>query len=150
MRPGIKGVSENITVRSIVGLFLEHSRIYYFHHNGVEKLFLSSADMMTRNMENRVEILFPILKAHLKQRIKLWLTLMLKDNCEARVQVSTGEYHYVETAGEVKLNSQLLLCELAYKSKNEKQTSHPIYMKNKLIKTSNFSLTAFVRFDTGF
>ena len=59
LKPGIKEVSENIRVISIVGRLLEHSRIYYFHHNGEEKIYLSSADMMTRNMEKRVEILFP-------------------------------------------------------------------------------------------
>jgi polyphosphate kinase len=116
LRPGIKGVSEHISVRSIVGKFLEHSRIYYFHHNGDEELFLSSADMMTRNMANRVEILFPVLKPHLKQRIKKWLWIMLNDNVKAREQDSTGEYHYVEMAkGEMEINSQQMLCELSHK-----------------------------------
>ena len=77
LRPGIKGISENITVRSIVGRFLEHSRVYYFHHNGEEKLFLSSADLMTRNMENRVEILFPIFDGGIKKRIKEILSDLL-------------------------------------------------------------------------
>lgn len=116
LRPGIKGVSENITVRSIVGMFLEHSRIYYFHHNGGEKLFLSSADLMTRNMDNRVEILFPVLNLNLKQRIKKWLMLMLSDNVKAREQDSTGEYHYLEmTKEENEIDSQQMLCELSYK-----------------------------------
>lgn len=110
LRPGIKDVSETITVRSIVGRFLEHSRIYYFHHNGKEKLFLSSADLMTRNMENRVEILFPILKRHLKKRIKNWLLLMLHDNCKAREQDNNGIYHYVKRlVGEAEVDSQILL-----------------------------------------
>ena len=60
LRPGIPGVSENIQVTSIVGRFLEHSRIYWFHHNGENNIYLSSADMMTRNMIKRVEILFPV------------------------------------------------------------------------------------------
>ncbi|WP_425268648.1 hypothetical protein [Halobacillus dabanensis] len=59
LRPGIQGFSDNIGVISIVGRFLEHSRIYYFHHNGDDRVFLSSAELMTRNMVKRVELLFP-------------------------------------------------------------------------------------------
>lgn len=114
LRPGIKNVSENIKVRSIVGKFLEHNRIYCFYHNGEQKIYLSSADMMTRNMENRVELLFPILENHLKQRILKWVGLMLADNVKAREQDPTGHYHYVEQKpNEVKINSQLMLCEMA-------------------------------------
>ena len=95
LRPGIKGISENITVRSIVGRFLEHSRAYYFHHNGEERLFLSSADLMTRDMENRVEILFPIFDGQIKKRIKEILLIYLADNTKAREQDEFGQYHYV-------------------------------------------------------
>ena len=95
LRPGIKGISENITVRSIVGRFLEHSRVYYFHHNGEERLFLSSADLMTRDMENRVEILFPIFDGQIKKRIKEILLIYLADNTKAREQDEFGQYHYV-------------------------------------------------------
>jgi polyphosphate kinase len=120
LRPGIKDVSENISVRSIVGLFLEHSRIYYFHHNGEENLFLSSADLMTRNMEDRVEILFPVLKSHLKKRVKDWLRIMLSDNVKAREQNSSGEYQYVEMANEeAEIDSQYMFCELSNNSVND-------------------------------
>ncbi|GAE27500.1 polyphosphate kinase [Halalkalibacter wakoensis JCM 9140] len=113
LRPGIEGVSENITVRSIVGRFLEHSRIYYFHHNGEEKVFFSSADLMTRNMENRIEILFPILDLRLKKRVIKWLQLYLADNAKAREQDETGLYHYVKREiGQPLVNSQ---CELRQK-----------------------------------
>jgi polyphosphate kinase len=94
LKPGIPNVSENITVRSIVDRFLEHSRIFYFHHNGEEALFLSSADWMTRNMDKRIEILFPIFSKNIKDRIKSVLTLTLKDNVKARLQHTDGTYHY--------------------------------------------------------
>lgn len=115
LRPGIKGVSENIRVRSIVGRFLEHSRIYFFHHNGEEKTFLSSADMMTRNMEKRVEILFPIYEGHIKKRLNQVLALNLADNVKAREQDQNGVYHYVEREeNEPIVDSQLLLFNRAY------------------------------------
>lgn len=112
LKPGIKKVSENIRVISIVGRFLEHSRIYFFHHNGEEKIFLSSADMMTRNMEKRVEILFPIFEGDLKKKLKGLLALQLADNMKAREQDSDGVYHYVQKReNEAEIDSQAILTE---------------------------------------
>ncbi|PAE15386.1 RNA degradosome polyphosphate kinase [Virgibacillus sp. 7505] len=116
LRPGIKGVSDNIRVRSIVGRYLEHTRIYYFHHNGEEKIQLSSADMMTRNMEKRVEILFPIFDGPIKRRIRDILDVMLKDNSKAREQDENGVYHYVTRGDQEELiDSQLILFNEAYR-----------------------------------
>lgn len=92
LKPGVPGLSETIHVRSIVGRFLEHSRIYYFHRNGKRHLFLSSADMMTRNMTKRVEIEFPILDKRIEEQILHILELQLSDNTKARVLQSDGEY----------------------------------------------------------
>ncbi|APH05488.1 RNA degradosome polyphosphate kinase [Bacillus weihaiensis] len=115
LRPGIKGVSENIKVRSIVGRFLEHSRIYFFHHNGEEKTFLSSADLMTRNMEKRVEILFPIFDGDIKMRLNAILSIALEDNVKAREQDENGIYHYVDRKqNEPIVDSQLHLFSKAY------------------------------------
>ncbi|MCM3584557.1 RNA degradosome polyphosphate kinase [Mesobacillus maritimus] len=122
LRPGISGVSENIKVRSIVGRFLEHSRIYYFHHNGEEKIFLSSADMMTRNMEKRVEILFPIFEGKIKKRLKHTLAVTLADNMKAREQDEYGQYHYVIRKEEEPLiESQMVLFNEAYQVKNDEE-----------------------------
>ncbi|ATP39182.1 RNA degradosome polyphosphate kinase [Solibacillus sp. R5-41] len=107
IRPGIAGISENITVTSIVGRFLEHSRIFWFHHNGENNLFLSSADMMTRNMIKRVEILFPIYSPDIKKRIMGIMEAQLKDNQKARIQDSNGKYHYKEDHNsDTRINSQ--------------------------------------------
>ena len=107
IRPGIPGISENITVTSIVGRFLEHSRIYWFHHNGENKIFLSSADMMTRNMIKRVEILFPVYSPEIKKRIMRITQLQFEDNQKARIQDSNGKYHYKEDHNsDKKINSQ--------------------------------------------
>lgn len=94
IRPGIPGISENITVISIVGRFLEHSRIYCFYNNGDEKIYLSSADMMTRNMIKRVEILFPIYDASAKARINHIMDLQMADTAKARVQGADSKYRY--------------------------------------------------------
>ncbi|WP_373757575.1 RNA degradosome polyphosphate kinase [Jeotgalibaca porci] len=92
LKPGIIGISENIRVMSIIGRYLEHSRVYYFHQNGAKKLFLSSADMMTRNMINRVEIEFPILDEKIKNEILTILDVYLNDNQKAQELHKDGHY----------------------------------------------------------
>ena len=93
LKSGIPGVSENIRVRSLVGRFLEHTRIYYFHNGGAEDVYLSSADWMHRNLYRRIEVAFPVLDPRLKKRvIKEGLAPYLKDNCQTREMQPSGEY----------------------------------------------------------
>ena len=93
LRPGIKGVSENINVVSIVGRFLEHSRVYYFCNNGDEKIFMGSADLMRRNLDHRVEVVFPVEStAHIRYLRDQMLETQLKDNVRARVMKNDGTY----------------------------------------------------------
>ena len=92
LKSGIKKISENIKVHSIVGRYLEHSRIYYFENEKNEKVFISSADMMERNLDRRVELMVPIEKEILKKEIIEILELYLKDNVKRKIQNSQGEY----------------------------------------------------------
>ncbi len=93
LRPGVKGLSDNIRVRSIIGRFLEHSRIFYFHADGAENLYLSSADWMERNFFRRIEVSFPILDPKLKRRvIKEGLRPYLADNSQAWDMDGNGEF----------------------------------------------------------
>jgi len=93
LRPGVKGVSENIQVRSIIGRFLEHNRIFYFLNGGEEEVFLSSADWMARNFFHRIETCFPIEDKRLKNRvIQEGLTSYLADNTQAWILQSDGTY----------------------------------------------------------
>ena len=92
LKPGIKGLSENIRVRSIVGRFLEHSRVYYFYDDGVEHLYASSADWMERNLYHRVETCFPILQPDYKHRIIEELQLMVSDREQSWILQPTGDY----------------------------------------------------------
>ncbi len=114
IRPGIPGISENITVTSIVGRFLEHSRIYWFHHNGENKVYLSSADMMTRNMIKRVEILFPVYASEAKARLINIMNTQLEDTAKARIQDSNGKYHF-KNRSEEPINSQEIFLKDALK-----------------------------------
>lgn len=93
LRPGVKGLSENIRVRSIVGRFLEHSRIFYFQNGGEEEIYCGSADWMPRNLYERCEVVFPILDPHLRQRIRNEiLAAYLADTAESRFLLASGAY----------------------------------------------------------
>ncbi|CAM3628360.1 MULTISPECIES: polyphosphate kinase 1 [Saccharibacillus] len=105
LRPGVKDLSENITVRSIVDRYLEHSRIYYFENGGKSEIFLSSADWMTRNLTRRVELMCPILDPGCQDTLLNILKLYLKDNVKARMLTSSGGYESFEN-GEEPFRSQ--------------------------------------------
>jgi polyphosphate kinase len=115
LRPGIPGVSENISVRSIVGRFLEHSRVYYFRNAGDEEVYCASADWMDRNFFRRIEIMYPILDPRLKGRLIADLGTYLLDNTQAWVLNADGSYRLLEPEnGEPGISAQSrLLAELA-------------------------------------
>ena len=93
LRPGVPGLSENIRVRSIIGRFLEHHRIFLFRADGADQLYLSSADWMERNFFRRIEIAFPVLDSRLKRRvIREGLRPYLQDNCQTWELQSDGSY----------------------------------------------------------
>ncbi|MCR5108057.1 MAG: RNA degradosome polyphosphate kinase [Lachnospiraceae bacterium] len=106
LKTGIKDISENITVRSIVGRFLEHSRIYYFENAGHPEVFLSSADWMPRNLERRVELLFPIDDEKLKDRVIRIINIMLSDNLKAHFLKPDGRYVKPDKRGKELLSAQ--------------------------------------------
>ena len=108
LRPGVPGVSENIRVRSIIGRFLEHSRIYYFHNGGEERIYVGSADLMPRNLNRRVEVLFPIENAKLIRRIRdKILARYLNDEAMARIMLPDGAYERVKPhAGKRMMSAQ--------------------------------------------
>jgi len=112
LRPGIAGVSENITVRSIVGRFLEHSRIFYFANGGDGRIFLSSADWMSRNLNERVELMFPVDAPEHIRRIRNNLDLFLQDTQKAYIMKSDGSYRRSDKRAK-RLNCQEALLEMA-------------------------------------
>jgi polyphosphate kinase len=111
LRPGLPHISENIRVRSIIGRFLEHSRVYWFANDGEPKMYLSSADLMERNLDRRVETAFPVEGKKLRQRVRLALELYLADNSCATLLQPDGEYRRVHAAGEPARNVQAELLE---------------------------------------
>lgn len=115
LRPGIKGLSENIKVKSIVGRFLEHSRIYYFYNDGEELYYLSSADWMGRNLDRRVEILFPIEDKGAVASLKDMLKTSLKDTAKSRILDKDGNYRRLNKRGKAVMNSQEYFCKQAVK-----------------------------------
>ena len=106
LRPGVAGMSENITVRSIVGRFLEHSRIFCFHNEGHEDIYLASADWMPRNLHRRVELLFPIEDPDCRKRVMEVLNVELDDTIRAHFLSEDGTYHKIDLRGKAKIDSQ--------------------------------------------
>lgn len=113
LKTGIPGVSENITVRSIVGNFLEHSRIFYFYSNGNEEIYMGSADWMPRNLDKRVEIIFPVEDERIKKEVMHILEIQLADNIKAHVLQPDGLYEKIDKRGKALVNSQEYFCEEA-------------------------------------
>jgi len=126
LKAGVKDLSENIVVRSIIGRYLEHSRIYYFKNDGYEKVFLSSADWMTRNLDRRIEAMFPIEDENVIAEVKEILKISIEDTLRSRIQKSNGSYSKVDKRGKKILNSQdyfynMAVKELELAKENEKR-----------------------------
>ena len=113
LRPGIPGVSENITVVSIVDRFLEHSRIFRFENGGNEVIYLSSADWMPRNLDRRVEVAFPVTEPALRAELNGLLTLSFADTMKLRILQPDGTYDRVDRRGRESVHSQLVLHRMA-------------------------------------
>jgi polyphosphate kinase len=111
LRPGIRGISENIRVRSIVGRFLEHTRVYYFHNGGDAETFCASADWMERNFFRRIEVCFPVQRDSHKARVLADLALYLADNCDAWELRADGSYARLTPGDAEPVAAQLALLE---------------------------------------
>ncbi|MDD4094921.1 MAG: RNA degradosome polyphosphate kinase [Oscillospiraceae bacterium] len=121
LRPGVEGLSENITVRSITGRFLEHSRVFLFCNDGKEDIYLASADWMPRNLDRRIELLFPVEDKDCRSRVKEILNVELEDTLRSHWLKPDGSYHKVDLRGKKKLDSQKELIRLAEVAANEGQ-----------------------------
>ena len=113
LKAGIPGLSENISVRSIVGNFLEHSRIFYFENDGAPEIYMGSADWMPRNLDRRVEILFPILDEELRKKAMHILKVQLEDNLKAHVLMPDGTYQKIDRRGKTPVGAQDIFCKEA-------------------------------------
>lgn len=120
---GIPGVSENITVRSIVGNFLEHARIFYFYSNGNEEVYMGSADWMPRNLDKRVEIVFPVEDPQIKKEVMNILKIQMEDNMKAHVLQPDGTYVKPDRRGKPPICAQDYFCQEAQEKAREKKTS---------------------------
>ena len=110
LKVGVPGISENIHVRSIVGEFLEHSRIFYFENGGNPEIYMGSADWMPRNLDRRVEIVFPVEDEKIKKELEHVLDLEFKDNVKAHILQPDGTYVKPDKRGKAQINSQMEFC----------------------------------------
>lgn len=137
LKTGIPGVSENITVRSIVGNFLEHARIFYFYNNGFEDVFMGSADWMPRNLDKRVEITFPVEDEYCKHKVMEVLRIQLEDNVKAHLLQPDGTYEKVDKRGKTLVCAQDYFCELARREavieddQEDKRVFEPLYREEE-------------------
>lgn len=122
LRPGIPNVSENIQVRSIIGRFLEHHRLFYFRHGGNDRVFLSSADWMPRNLNERVELMIPIEDKIHKERVRGILDLYLRDNQKAHVMRADGSYRKLVSKTDKVSAQETLMKEAKQASEHPKMT----------------------------
>ena len=134
LRAGIPGMSENITVRSITGRFLEHSRIFYFYNEGHEDLYMASADWMPRNLNRRVELLFPVEDKECRARVLEVLEVELADTVRTSFLSPDGTYHKLDLRGKQKLDSQQRLLELADEAVEDR---HKTEMNSEFIPKEN-------------
>ncbi|MFR8468580.1 RNA degradosome polyphosphate kinase [Eisenbergiella tayi] len=124
LKVGIPDVSENISVRSIVGTFLEHSRIFYFENGGNSEVYCSSADWMPRNLERRVEIMFPVEDPRLKEKVMHILEVQLRDTVKAHLLQPDGSYEKVDRRGKETFNSQEAFCMEAIEAVKAQEEPH--------------------------
>ena len=110
LKAGVAGLSENIHVRSIVGEFLEHSRIFYFENGGNPEIYMGSADWMPRNLDRRVEIVFPVEDEEIKKELTHILDLEFRDNVKAHILQPDGTYEKPDKRGKAQINSQMEFC----------------------------------------
>lgn len=123
LKTGIKDLSENITVRSIVGNFLEHSRIFYFYNDGFEDVYMGSADWMPRNLDKRVEITFPVEDEDLKKKVIEIIHIQLADTLKAHIMQPDGSYAKQDLRGRDKLEAQNFFCKQAMNTVKEEEKS---------------------------
>ncbi len=121
LKTGLPGIGNNITVRSIVGNFLEHSRIFYFENDGKPEYYCASADWMPRNLERRVEIMFPVDKPKLQKKLRTILDMQLKDTVKAHILKADGTYEKVDKRGKGFYNSQLEFCHMAQEAAQKQE-----------------------------
>ncbi|SEV90160.1 RNA degradosome polyphosphate kinase [[Clostridium] fimetarium] len=141
--PGVIGLSENITVRSIIGNFLEHARMFYFENGGYDDIYLGSADWMPRNLDKRVEIIFPVEDQNLKKEVLHILEIQLSDNEKSHILQTDGSYEKVDRRGRKEvINAQEIFCAEAIARNNSddkrKGTRRFIPRENAKIKEQNF------------